>query len=152
MASNVPTYHATKYDSARDEVVALLSDEAEGYGMRDDTTGDVDAPTGYVALVVIPGDVYLIPDGPIASARYGADSVAAEYDVTPEDVAGVHLVTTNSQGFVSVETFETEEEAREAFRAADTLYTRYVYGIPDSVSDEEVDAYVDAHPDPDGFV
>jgi hypothetical protein len=109
-------YHATKYDSARDEVIALLSDELEGYGMRDDTSGDSESPTGFFALVVIPADgidpVNVTGDD---YARFTADAVANEYGVTPAEVAGVHIVTHNSQGFVSVETFGSEAEAREEF-------------------------------------
>lgn len=104
-------YRPTKYDSARDEVIALLADDMEGYGQREDTSGEVDAPTGWFALVVIPANVSFdpSPDGD------RADTVATEYGVTPAEVAGAHLVTENSQGFVSVETFDTAEEAREEF-------------------------------------
>jgi hypothetical protein len=107
-------YFATKYDSARDEVIALLADETEGYGMRDDTSGDVDAPTGWFALVTIPADVDLASsdDYPVG---YDVAELAATYGVTAADVIGSHIVTHDSQGFVSVETFETEEAAREEF-------------------------------------
>jgi hypothetical protein len=109
-----PRYFATKYDSARDEVIALLSDETEGYGMRDDTSGDTDSPTGYFALVTIPADV-TFPSGAFDAYSYSADTVANEYGVTPAEVAGIHIVTHNSQGFVSVETFDSEDAAREEF-------------------------------------
>lgn len=107
-------YRATKYDSARDEVIALLSDELEGYGMRDDMSGDAEAPTGFFALVTIPADVSF-PSAPLDGYAYNADTVANEYGVTPAEVAGVHIVTHNSQGFVSVESFGSEAEAREEF-------------------------------------
>lgn len=110
----MPTYFATKYDSAAAEVIALLSDETEGYGMRDDTTGNVDAPTGFFALVTIPADVSF-PSAPFDAYAYSADTVANEYGVTPTDVIGSHIVTHNSQGFVSVETFDSEQEARDEF-------------------------------------
>jgi hypothetical protein len=106
-----PAYFATKYDSARDEVIALLSDEAEGYGMRDDTSGDTDSPTGYFALVTIPSNVSFDP----FPGGDPADEVATEYGVTANDVRGTHIVTHNSQGFVSVETFDSEDAAREEF-------------------------------------
>lgn len=123
MTSN--TYHATKYSSARDEVIALLSDEMEGYGRRDDTTGDVEAPGGHIALVTIPEHVSFAPNGD------SADDVASEYGVTAADVIGSHIVTHNSQGFVSVETFATEEEAREQFDCRAARYAEW--------SDEERD-------------
>lgn len=102
MASN--TYHATKYDSARDEVIALLAN-----GMRDDSTGNVDALTGWFALVTIPANVDLMIDGDPVS------ETAREYGVTAADVIGSHIVTHDSQGFVYVETFDSEQEAREEF-------------------------------------
>lgn len=142
-----PTYFATKYDSARDEVVALLSDEAEGYGMRDDSTGEADAPTGYFTLVTIP-DEYGALYADCDDVRYLAET----YGVTTADVAGHHIVTHNSQGFVSVETFATESEARAEFDRLSTLYARYVYGVPETVTDGELDDYIAANPDPDGFV
>lgn len=105
-------YHATKYDSARDEVIALLADELEGYGMRDDTSGNVDAPTGWFALVTIPADIVW---SPAADFTGSADDVASEYGVTRDEVIGSHIVTHNSQGFVSVWSFDSEAEARAEF-------------------------------------
>jgi hypothetical protein len=116
-----PTYHATKYDSARDEVIALLSDETEGYGMRDDSTGDVDAPTGYVQLVTIPADA----DLSLPTPGDWVAELAETYGIAAEDVAGSHIVTHNSQGFVSVETFESEEQAREVFDCLDARYAEW---------------------------
>jgi hypothetical protein len=105
-------YHPTKYDSARDEVIALLADEAEGYGERDDTSGNVNAPGGWFALVTIPAGIVW---SPAADFTGSADDVASEYGVTKEDIVGTHIVTHDSQGFVSVETFDSAKEAREAF-------------------------------------
>jgi FAD/FMN-containing dehydrogenase len=119
-----PTYHATKYDSARDEVIALLADEAEGYGMRDDTYGDVTDYGTYGALVTIPADV-TFPSAPFDAYSYGADTVANEYGVTPADVAGTHIVTHNSQGFVSVETFDSEQEARAEYDQRADAYAEW---------------------------
>jgi hypothetical protein len=114
-----PAYFATKYDSARDEVIALLADEIEGYGQRDDTSGDVDAPTGWFALVVIPDGIHFTP---ALDDFYSADHIATEYGVTPEEVAGVHIVSHNSQGFVSVETYADEQTARRDFDCAAHRY------------------------------
>lgn len=118
-----PTYHATKYDSAAAEVIALLSDEMEGYGQREDTSGEVDAPTGHFALVVIPENVEFSADD-----EDQANLVAIEYGVTPADVAGVHIVTHNSQGFVSVETFPTRADAQYVF---DVLAEEYAEWLGD---------------------
>jgi hypothetical protein len=118
-----PAYFATKYDSARDEVIALLADATEGYGRTDDTSGDVDAPTGWFALVVIPDDVCLA--GP-AMSSIGLDAeiakLAGTFGVTPADVAGVHIVQHDSQGFVHVETYAEEVTARRDFDCASHRY------------------------------
>jgi hypothetical protein len=118
-----PAYFATKYGSARDEVIALLADETEGYGQRGDTSGDVDAPTGWFALVVIPDDVCLA--GP-AMSSIGLDAEIAElagtFGVTPEEIVGVHIVQHSSQGFVSVTTYEDEATARADFNCASHRY------------------------------
>jgi hypothetical protein len=115
------TYHATKYDSARDEVIALLSDEAEGYGMRDDSTGDATDYGSFFALVTIPADVELTMPTP---GDWVAE-LSETYGVTPADVIGTHIVTHNSQGFVSVETFSTEDEARAEYECRSARYAEW---------------------------
>lgn len=120
-------YHATKYDSARDEVIAYLADEMEGFGQRDDTGGDSEAPTGYFQLVVLDDTCDL--DVQDASTNYPPGDLVGEtartYGVTAEDVRGVHIVTTNSQGFVSVETFDTEQQGRDALACLVARYAAY---------------------------
>lgn len=125
------TYFATKYASARDEVVALLADEIEGYGQRDDSSGDVNSPTGYFQLVTIPDDVDLL------IGSYPGDPMpmlTTEYGVTSEDVAGSHIVFHDSQGFVSVVTYADETEARATF---DCLSHRYDVWSEDDWNDGE---------------
>lgn len=89
-----------------------------GYGTRDDSFGDVEAPTGYVSLVTIPASVSFVSedDWDVAS------QTARIYGVTPADVIGTYLVTWNSQGFVSVETFTDEASARDEFRCRQGRY------------------------------
>lgn len=116
-------YFATKYDSARDEVIALLADELEGFGRRDDTSGEVEAPTGWFALVTIPDDVDLTAD--YLGGDY-LEELTNTYGVRPADVAGVHIVTENSQGFVDVTSFDSEAEAREVFDALCAEYSEWL--------------------------
>lgn len=116
-----PHYHATKYDSAAHEVIALLADETEGYGMREDSSGDVDSPTGWFALVTIPADV-TFPSAPFDAYSYSADTVANEYGVTPADVIGTHIVFHDSHGFVTVATYLSEAAARETFDCLSAQY------------------------------
>ena len=114
----VSDYFATKYDSAADEVIALLADEMQ-LGNRDSQTGDVDAPTGWFALVHIPADVDLHEsDDEVAK-------LASEYGVTVSDVAGSHIVTHNSQGFVYVETFESVQAADDEYACRAGRYAEW---------------------------
>jgi hypothetical protein len=117
-------YFPTKYDSAAHEVISILSSVNEGYGK--DETGDVDSPTGFFALVILDDTCDLdfrdhtnYPVGDVAG------EVARTYGVWAEDVKGAHIVTYDSQGFVSVETFETEGEAREEYDCRADQYAEW---------------------------
>lgn len=116
----MPEYFATKYDSATHEVIAHLVDEIEGFGRRDDSTGDVNAPTGWFALVTVPDeyDVTVDTDEPVAE-------LVTEYGVTAGDVRGSFIVTHNSQGFVSVETFDDEATARAEYDCRAARYAEW---------------------------
>ena len=119
------TYFPTKYDSAADEVIAILSDVGEGYGKA--STGDVEAPTGYFALVVLDDSCDLDVQDTTGAYPPGdpAGETAREYGVTAEDVTGVFIVTTNSQGAVSVERFDTEAEAQAEYDCREGRYAAY---------------------------
>lgn len=104
-------YFATKYDSAAHEVIAILSDYNEGYGKE--MTGDVDSPVGFIALVILDERCDLdFSDHTNYPVGDYAGEVARIYGVTAADVMGNHLVTTNTFGAVTVETFATAEEAQ----------------------------------------
>lgn len=113
------TYHATKYDSARDEVVAILADANEGFGTEH--FGDVEAPCGYVQTVGL-DDSHDLDFSDHTNYPVGdqAGEVARTYGVTADDVKGLHIVVTNSQGFVDVESYALEDE--EAFEARVQAY------------------------------
>lgn len=117
-------YFATKYDSAAAEVIAILSSVSEGYGIAE--TGDVESPTGYFAFVVLDDTCDLAFDDhtnyPVGDY---AGEVAREYGVTAADVLGAHIVTTNSQGFVSVETFDSRDEGEARFDYLAEIYNAW---------------------------
>jgi hypothetical protein len=129
-------YRATKYDSAAHEVVAILSDWSEGFGTG--RTGEVDAPTGYVALVHLDDTSDLAFDDhtnyPVGDH---AGETAREYGVTADDVRGSWLVTHNSQGFVSCERFDSREDAERAFAEIEAAYAEW--------SDDDMTALPAAH-------
>lgn len=116
-------YFATRYDSARDEVVGILSSVSEGYGTAE--TGDVEAPTGYVTLVLLDDTCDLDVQDTTGAYPVGdeAGEIARAYGVTADDIRGSWLVTVNSQGFLDVTRFDTEAEARAAYAIVEECYS-----------------------------
>jgi hypothetical protein len=119
-------YFATKYDSAAAEVISILSDYSEGYGTAQ--SGDVEAPTGFFALVILDDSTDLDFADTTGSYPVGdyAGEVARTYGVTADDVRGAHVVTTNSQGFVSVQTFDTADEAQAHYAELEAAYSAWL--------------------------
>lgn len=128
-------YHSTKHDSAAAEVIAELSDVATGFGS--DATGDVDSPTGYFALVILDQtcDLGFSDHTNYPTGDYVGE-LARTYGVTEADVIGAHIVTWDSRGFVSVETFPTDDDAR----------TEY------ACRSQRFDEWADPDADPEGHV
>jgi hypothetical protein len=114
-------YFATKFDSARDEIVSLLSDWLSGFGEY--CSGDVESPTGFFEMVIIP-DTIDFNNVPYWEAY--VIELINDYGVVPGEIIGNWVVTTNSQGFVYVERFETEEMAREAYTILENEYVEWV--------------------------
>lgn len=109
-----PAYHGTKYSSPAAEVIAILSSVSEGYGAEE--TGDCESPAGFIALVILDETCDLAFDDFTNYPRGDyAGEVARTYGVSATDVMGAHIVTTGSQGFVTVETFDTADIAREQY-------------------------------------
>jgi hypothetical protein len=118
-------YFATKYDSAAAEVIAILSDYTEGFGKTQD--GDVDSPTGFFALVILDESCDLaFADHTNYPLGDYAGEVARTYGVTADDVMGAHVVTTNSHGFVWVQTFATAEEAQAHYAELEAAYSAWL--------------------------
>lgn len=133
----MPTYHATKYDSASAEVIACLADYNEGFGKA--RSGESDAPTGYFELVILDAtcDLDFSDHTNYPTGDYVGE-LARMHGVTDSDVIGAYIVTTNSQGFVSVETFESAELAETEYACRDARYGVW----SDEDRDEEDDVYV----------
>lgn len=115
------TYHATKYDSARDEVIAILASPLEGFGRA--ATGNVEAPTGFVELVVLDEthdldftDHTNYPPGDLCG------ETARLYGVTTQDVLGAWLVISNDQGFVTVLGHDNASAAMRHFSQIEKAY------------------------------
>jgi hypothetical protein len=102
------TYFATKYDSAREEIIAVLADSTEGFGT--DSIGEVDAPTGFVQTVTLDESCDLdFSDHTNYPAGDYAGEIARTYRVIGSDVLGHHIVQHNDQGFVRVITFSLDD-------------------------------------------
>ena len=119
------TYFATKYDSAADEVIAILSDVNEGYGKE--STGDVESPVGYISLVILDDTCDLDVQDTTGAYPRGdlAGETAREYGVTAEDIRGNFIVVGNSQGFIGVERFDTAEAAQAEFDCREARYAAW---------------------------
>jgi len=91
------TYFPTKYATARDEVLDVLAGE-----FADDSSGDVDAPCGHYASVEF-ADVATVERELTPEAM----AIAHEYGVGMSEFVGWHIVRTDSNGFVGVESFDT---------------------------------------------
>lgn len=122
-----PSYFPTKYDSARDEIIGQTAFES------DDSTGDVESPVGYIALVSLLGRI----------EDLGGDDYAIElattYGVEPAEWFGHHIVTTTDQGFVYVESFDSESLAREEY---DCRAARYAEWADEERDEDSGDVYV----------
>lgn len=101
------SYELGKFDTLRDEYLyEIWMDGA------DETSGDVDAPTGCFALIIITAD-----DIPNLRASYGRPV---------EGIIGNFIMRNNSQGFVWAESYETEAEARTWFEELDGIYGEWL--------------------------
>ena len=119
-------YFPTKYDSAAAEVIAGLASVSEGYGREE--TGDVESPAGYVQRVTLDHSCDLDwqhNGGGNYPAGDPVGDTAREYGVTPDDVIGHHVVVTNEQGFVMVQTYHTADAADIVFRHAEERYAAW---------------------------
>lgn len=123
--SGMETYFATRFDSARDEVIGILSSVSEGYGTAE--TGDVEAPTGHVTLVHLDDTCDLDVQDTTGAYPVGdeAGEVARAYGVTADDIRGSWLVIVNSQGFIDVQHFDTADEAGQEFAAVEERYSAW---------------------------
>jgi hypothetical protein len=129
-------YFATRYASPVAEVIGMLSDPMEGYVVED--AGDVESPVGFMSLVFIGDQVDLgmgdDPDGWFAGMVRG---LVEEHGVTASDVAGFHIVTTDDQGFVGVESFGSADEARGEFDRRVELWSDWEYGVDEWLYDRD---------------
>ena len=101
-----------KYNSPQDEFVHLAT--LDGWSARDD--GDVTAPTGFFSRISIGAD-------DVDRAR----TTFAEH-FPGEDVPvalGHFLVLEDEQGFVTVQTFSSADDADKAFEALESQYGAY---------------------------
>jgi hypothetical protein len=108
-----------KFDSCRDEALWTISVDYDA----DETTGEVDYE-GYYGLIVLERDedwtLDLDPSQPREEGQLDTDGLSVTVP------AGSYIVTENSQGFVSVYTYDSEKLAREDFKRADDAYSAWL--------------------------
>jgi len=109
------TGHLGKFDSCQAEALWQMSLDG-----TDETTGDSEFE-GHLTLVVLDYD--------------HEEKIDPSRDVTPVVTvsAGAYIVSENSQGFVDVETYASEELARVDFDAADERYSAWLDEDEDNV-------------------
>ena len=113
------TYFPTKYDCARDEIIASLPAD-----WWTDQTGDVDAPCGYVFSIVLL-TVAEASDALTDPAYPWLRQCADEYAVRATNLVGSFLVTSDERGFVTVQQ-GTEQEITALFEEAEQSYQEWL--------------------------
>ena len=116
-------YHATKYESAASEFVALFI-QADPHA----ADGEVDSPTGYFEVGVVDMRAWLSTE----PWFHGDSDVLAllalivEHGVRPDDVDGWHVVVTNDQGFVGTQSFADQGQAMIEYNRLEAAYSEYL--------------------------
>jgi len=111
-------YVGHKYGSARDEVLDAMA--AEGWANM--SSGNVESPTGWFALVVNrPAEVTEIMDA------FGDDDLrhrcgAWSDDEIRAELTGAFIVLTDSNGLVDVAEYETPGAAGNAYKGLEDAY------------------------------
>jgi hypothetical protein len=107
-----------KFDNARDEFLYDMTLN----GWANESSGDSESPTRWFALVIIEraelAEVWAALDDSrraMVSARESAG-----------DLVGSFIVSTDSQGFVYVESFDTADLARAEYAARDAEYGEWI--------------------------
>lgn len=93
-----------------------------------DATGNVESPSGYVALVNIPKDIYQFSEiVELISDLGGLDELFDE-DGHPSKfpAAGWYVTLENSMGMIFVHEFQREADARAAYIADHETYLKWV--------------------------
>ena len=116
-----------KFGSARNAVLYALCCAM----WSNDSTGSVEAPTGYVWRIS-----NTVEDTKRANLEFSSvlEAVLSEdlagygiedTDALRADITGNFLVVEDSNGFISVHSFDTEAQVIEAFNAADAAYSAW---------------------------
>ena len=116
-------YFATKYPTALAEVIGTMAAQ----GWANISSGDVESPSGY----------FYVMHNPAAEVGEMAEAFStemAELGVTAEDITGDFVVIEDSQGFVTVESFDSAWLADRRFAELADMYlvweTEYVNTAP----------------------
>lgn len=88
-------------------------------GWMTESSGDTEAPTGHFA--------YASYSSAEIDELYGAfaDTIAAYGRPDPAEVIGHHIVTTDSQGFIHIESYPTEAAMKTAYAELQDKYDRW---------------------------
>lgn len=107
-----------KYDSDRDAVLNMLTVS----GWANQSTGDVEAPTGFVALVI----VHPVELSEIEEAFSADVENEIEEGFSWDSIIGNFLLSENSQGFVTVTEFPTCHDAKKEYERISRAYGEWL--------------------------
>lgn len=117
-----------KYASPRDEALHLLCT----LEWANESTGNVEAPTGYVWRITI-------TEAELSEITGVLEGEPVEPGVDPASLVGAWLITEDSQGFVTATDWSTDEPARTfddrqrvQYRMAERAYDLWAGGDNDS--------------------
>jgi hypothetical protein len=108
-------------ETMRTAVEALFDAMVTG-GWADEASGDVESPTGHFARLSI-----VAPDARRALDAF-ADVVSAYGTPSLDDITGHFLVRTDSQGFLSIERYDSVTELKNNFEELESEYGRWDEG------------------------
>lgn len=88
-------------------------------GWADDANGDVEAPSGYYAMISTTAEE-------VSTVLSEFSDVLGVYgQPSPEDITGFFLIRQDSQGFTYVDRYDSREQLQAAFRELDQVYSAW---------------------------
>ena len=115
MTERSPEQQPGKFSSDRDEMLYLMASEA----WFTDSDGSSDSPYGWFAYVENHPDE-------LFEVKQAFEDVSPLFTGDLSQLVGAFVLVEDEQGFVTVHTFSSEDEARAAYEALSAAYVEWV--------------------------